>query len=117
DIGIDKGVITGFGDTVRSGKSTIDATGLLVSPGFIDVLSYEPTPRGSWYKVADGVTTNLGMHGLQNGWWAQDFFAAYQGRTPLNFGGAFSDHWVRFHELGLNVGDTATGYQIDQLAE
>ncbi|HET8930534.1 MAG TPA: hypothetical protein VFN21_07755, partial [Acidimicrobiales bacterium] len=49
DVGIDKGTITGFGETVRTGKTTIDAKGRVVSPGFIDVLSYEPTPRGSWY--------------------------------------------------------------------
>ncbi len=116
-VGIDGGTITGFGDTVTSGRSTIDAEGRVVSPGFIDVLSYEPTPRGSWYKVADGVTTNLGMHGMQEGWWLPDFFSAYQGTTPLNFGGAFSDHWVRYHQLGLNVGDTATSYQVGQLAD
>jgi dihydroorotase len=117
NIGIDKGTITGFGDTVTAGRTTIDAEGRVVSPGFIDVLSYEPTSRGSWYKVADGVTTNLGMHGMQEGWRAADFFSAHQGTTPVNFGGAFSDHWVRFHELGLNVGDTATPYQVDRLAD
>jgi len=117
NVGIDRGTIAGFGSSVTGGRSTIDAKGLVVSPGFIDVLSYEPNPRGSWYKVADGVTTNLGMHGMQNGWKLPDFFSAYEGATPLNFGGAFSDHWVRYHELGLNVGDTATSYQVGRLAD
>ena len=45
---------------------TIDATGLVVSPGFIDILSYSPNGYGEWYKLADGVTANLGMHGLDN---------------------------------------------------
>lgn len=116
-IGIDDGVITGFGDTVTRAHTTIDATGLVVAPGFIDLLSYEPVPEGSWYKVADGVTTNLGMHGMQQGWRAEEFFAAHRGRTPLHHGGAFSDHWVRFHELGLDVGHTASPAQIDQLAD
>ena len=117
NVGIDKGVITGFGTDVSHGEMTINAKGKVVSPGFIDVLSYEPTPRGSWYKVADGVTTNLGMHGMQQGWWAPDFFTTYSGTTPLNFGGAFSDHWVRFHKLSLDVGMTATSYQIGQLTD
>lgn len=116
DVGIDGGTITGFGDAVHSGRTTIDATGKVVSPGFIDVLSYEPNERGSWYKIADGVTTNLGMHGMQQGWWLPDFFGAYTDKTPVNFGGAFSDHWVRFHRLGLDVGSTATAAQRTQLA-
>lgn len=117
DIGIDGGTITGFGSAVTKAKRSIDAKGKVISPGFIDVLSYEPNTRGSWYKVADGVTTNLGMHGMQQGWWLPDFFTAYTGATPMNFGGAFSSHWVRFHKLGLDVGNSATPYQIDQLAD
>lgn len=116
-VGIDDGTITGLGDDVRSADTVIDAAGLVVAPGFIDVLSYEPDPDGSWYKIADGVTTNLGMHGMQQGWRAAEFFDEYRGRTPVNYGGAFSDHWVRFHELGLDVGQTATPAQIDRLGE
>ncbi len=117
DVGIDGGTITGFGPTVTHARNTIDATGKVVSPGFIDILSYEPNSRGAWYKIADGVTTNLGMHGMQQGWWAQDFFAKYAAGCPVNYGGAFSDHWVRWNKLGLNVGDTATPAQISQLAD
>lgn len=116
-VGIDGDTITGIGDNVRQAAKTIDAQGLVVAPGFIDVLSYEPNVDGSWYKIADGVTTNLGMHGMQQGWQAEAFFADHRGRTPLNHGGAFSDHWVRFHELGLDVGNTATPSQITRLTE
>jgi len=49
-------------DKIR-GSIEIDATGKTVSPGFIDVLSYDPNERGAWYKISDGVTTNLAMHG------------------------------------------------------
>ncbi len=115
-VGLDEGRITGFGPEVTKGRHRIDARGLVVSPGFIDVLSYEPTPRGSWYKIADGVTTNLGMHGMQEGWSAPEFFTTHQGATPVNFGGAFSDHWARYHHLGLNVGDTASADQRTRLA-
>lgn len=117
DVGIDGGTITGFGTTVQHGKQTIDAHRFVVSPGFIDVLSYEPNTRGAWYKIGDGVTTNLGMHGMQEGWWADDFFASYTGSCPVNFGGAFSDHWVRYHKLGLGIGATATPSQVGQLAD
>lgn len=46
-----------------SGKEEIDATGLVVSPGFIDLISYDPNSVGIRLKVLDGVTSNLAMHG------------------------------------------------------
>lgn len=116
-VGIDGGTITGLGSSVGEARTTIDARGKVVAPGFIDILSYEPNPEGSWYKIADGVTTNLGMHGMQQGWWLPKFFDEFTGRTPVNFGGAFSQHWVRFHELGLDVGATATSDQRGRLVE
>lgn len=46
-----------------SGKEEIDATGLVVSPGFIDLISYDPNSVGIRLKVLDGITSNLAMHG------------------------------------------------------
>ena len=98
------------------GKSTVDATNLVVAPGFIDVLSYEPNPYGVWYKIGDGVTTNLGMHGIKTPVGAADFFAAYQGRNtpPVNFGGAFSDQWYRDT---IGVRSTPTASQLSRLRD
>ncbi len=80
--------------------TTIDATGLVVSPGFIDILSYSPNGYGEWYKLADGVTSNLGMHGLDSR--AEPWFAAHpDGSSPIHFGGAYDHAEVRFmHGLG-----------------
>lgn len=42
----------------------IDATGLVVSPGFIDILSSDrPNKHAHTHKITDGVTTTMGMHG------------------------------------------------------
>lgn len=71
-----------------TGRQAIDAAGLVVAPGFIDILSYDPNPYGVWYKLADGVTANLAMHGA-----AVDMGAWYRAhervRPPVHFGGAF----------------------------
>ena len=80
-----------------TGRTTIDARNLVVAPGFIDVLSYEPNSYGVWYKLGDGVTTNLGMHGIKTPVDAKGFISTYSGKNapPINFGGAFSTQWYR----------------------
>ena len=96
------------------GRTTVDATNLVVAPGFIDVLSYEPNSYGVWYKLGDGVTTNLGMHGIKTPVDAKAFFAGYQGRNtpPVNFGGSFSDQWYRD---SIGVKSTASSSQLSRL--
>lgn len=43
---------------------TIDATGLVVAPGFIDILAHiRPSREPQRYKIKDGVTTVVSMHG------------------------------------------------------
>jgi N-acyl-D-aspartate/D-glutamate deacylase len=43
---------------------TIDATGLVVSPGFVDILArIRPSRESQRFKVMDGVTTVVSMHG------------------------------------------------------
>jgi N-acyl-D-aspartate/D-glutamate deacylase len=46
------------------GDRTIDATGHIVAPGFIDILSsIRPERKAHLDKAADGVTTAIGLHG------------------------------------------------------
>ncbi|MGW8267607.1 MAG: hypothetical protein ACWGSQ_14675, partial [Longimicrobiales bacterium] len=47
-----------------AGEETIDATGHMVAPGFIDILSsIRPERKAHLDKTADGVTTAIGLHG------------------------------------------------------
>ena len=66
----------------------LDARGLVVAPGFIDILSYAPREAGDWNKLADGVTTNLAMHGgtAYPGRW---YKAMATRKPPLNYGASF----------------------------
>ena len=63
NIGISGGTIGVVTAKPLQGKRVIDAKGLVVSPGFIDNLSYDPNPLGVWQKIGDGVTSNIAMHG------------------------------------------------------
>ncbi len=114
DVGIDGATITAIKTQRLKGRRTIDATDKVVSAGFIDLLSYEPDDYGARFKIGDGVTTNLGMHGINAK--AVDFFARYEGHCPVHFGGAFDNPWIRNNLFGLGIGQAASPTQIAQLA-
>ncbi len=114
-VGIDGDRITSISTGPLTGKSTIDATNLVVAPGFIDVLSYEPNSYGVWYKVGDGVTTNLCMHGINNtaeGFF--DYFGTDAQRPPVHYGGAFDDPHMRSVEEDI-PSKAATSSQLSAL--
>ncbi|MDQ6697867.1 MAG: amidohydrolase family protein [Actinomycetota bacterium] len=115
DVGIDGSTIGAVNTQRLHGRRTIDATNKVVSAGFIDLLSYEPEDYGAWYKIGDGVTTNLGMHGINAK--AVDFFARYEGRCVVHFGGAFDNPWIRANLFGINPGQPASPAQVGQLAD
>jgi N-acyl-D-aspartate/D-glutamate deacylase len=68
DIGIDASGRLRFGNNLR-GQQTLNVSGKIVSPGFVDILadnSMDPVSTYDTfekYKVTDGVTTALQMHG------------------------------------------------------
>ncbi|MGE0555974.1 MAG: amidohydrolase family protein [Gemmatimonadales bacterium] len=73
NVGIREGRVAAVTDAAISGRRTIDARGRIVAPGFVDVLSGGFSREGSRYKVTDGVTTILLMHGGpvdMNDWYA-----------------------------------------------
>ncbi len=115
DVGIDAGVITAIGPPGFKARALLDATDRVVSPGFVDILSYEPNPFGIWFKAADGVTTNFAMHGVNN--YAGAFFARYEGATPIHFGGAFHQHFLRAEDLGARPDLPLSQKQIEAFAD
>lgn len=100
-------------DPVR-GREMVDGAGRVVAPGFIDILSYDPNPYGVWYKLADGVTTNLAMHGASAdmGAWCRAYERA---RPPVHFGGAFFYAAARAR-VGVGRYRAASRAQIARLA-
>ncbi|MBI4462270.1 MAG: amidohydrolase family protein [Acidobacteria bacterium] len=65
-VAVNKGRIVALGAEADgyTGQREIDARGLIVAPGFIDLLArLSPTEEGQRYKAMDGVTTVLNMHG------------------------------------------------------
>ncbi len=109
------GVIAEISDQPISAARSIDATGLVISPGFIDILSYQPNCYGEWWKVADGVTANVGMHGLR--FEATDFHQRWEAEgVPIHFGGAVHNSHVR-NGLGFLPDDQASGAEITSISQ
>lgn len=63
NLGISNGAIVEISDGHLSGHQTLDATNLIVAPGFIDLHTHTPTIQGQCYQALDGVTTALDLEG------------------------------------------------------
>jgi dihydroorotase len=110
-IGIRDGKIAAVSVEALRGRTVLDAGGLVVAPGFIDLHSHGQTPENYRFKAMDGVTTALEMEvGVSPvpGW-----YAAREGKALINFG-ATSGHlparMAVMHDSGtLLPHDTAKG--------
>ncbi len=106
NIGIKDGSIATITSRPITGNETIDASGLVASPGFIDIDSYEPNPLGVKYKLADGVTTNLLMHGGST--YTKNWYNTYKKYPPLiNYGASNFITKIRA-EIGYGIGTVMT---------
>ncbi len=97
------------------GRRQIDATGLVVAPGLIDILSSTKADKVTQVqKVSDGLTTTFGMHGgpLDTG----DYDRRMRGMGPLlNYGSAVGDRVLRTAAGATDPYRPASRGQIDRM--
>jgi len=111
NVGILRGKIAAVSASPLDGRTTIDAKGLVVTAGFIDLHSHGQTPENYAFKARDGVTTALEMEVGVNP--VASWYAAREGKALVNFG-ATSGHIPAamhvMHDPGalLPRGDAAT---------
>lgn len=83
-IGINGHNIAAISATRLHGRQEIDASGLVIAPGFIDLHSHGQTPENYALKAQDGVTTALEMEvGV---WPLPPWYEARAGKALINFG-------------------------------
>lgn len=84
NVGINGGSIAAISAAQLLGKQTIQARGLIVSPGFIDIHAHGQDDANYRFKARDGVTTALEM---EVGVWPVDaWYQARAGKALINFG-------------------------------
>jgi cytosine/adenosine deaminase-related metal-dependent hydrolase len=92
-VGINDGVIKSISIVPLNGEQIVDATGLVVAPGFIDIHSHTPTRLGQSMGLRDGITTQLDM---EAGAFPVSFYGnQYQQGAQLNYGASVAHFAIR----------------------
>lgn len=96
DVGIGQGRILAIESQLNEADADtriIDAAGLVLAPGFIDLHVHGQSPQAHEYQVRDGVTTALELE-----WRYPEvgaFLASRQGKARVNYGGSVSHGALR----------------------
>jgi N-acyl-D-aspartate/D-glutamate deacylase len=84
NVGLRAGKVAAISTAAIQGRRTIDAKGLIVAPGFIDLHEHGQKPENYEFQARDGVTTSLELEaGTADvaGWYAER-----EGKSLINFG-------------------------------
>ena len=114
DVGISDGRIAAVSASRLTGRRVIDARGLVVAPGFIDLHSHAQDPQSNVYQAHDGVTTALelemGVYPVAK-WYDQ-----LAGRMVINYGATVSHTVARAAPvLGQDLIEQSTDPYGDKL--
>ena len=97
NVGVKDGVVGLITEEIISGKKTIDATGHVVSPGFIDFHSHGQEPYAYRLYARDGVTTPMDLE--MGSYPIDEFYDYWEGKALLNYGTAVSHAFSRLQVL------------------
>jgi len=92
-VGIRGGTIESISEEPLQGRTTINAGGLVVAPGFIDLHAHGQSARANEFQAMDGVTTALELEGGVID--IPVFLALREGDAVLNYGASISHAEVR----------------------
>ena len=121
DVGIRRGRIEAVSETPLEGQEVIDAHGLVVAPGFINLHWHGKDPHSDYYEAMDGVTSTFELEiGVAD---IDRWYDERAGRMPINYGAAIGHAPTRMAVMNdpgdfLPAGDAARKPATDaELAE
>jgi hypothetical protein len=118
NVGIRDGRIATITREPIQGTETIDATGHVVAPGFIDLEQHGLGPWGIKVNLRDGATTQMDFEiGAVN---IDEWYAARDGKTQANFGTVVGQEFARMrvHDgLALEGPNVSMPYFFDYRTE
>lgn len=98
DIGIKGSTIAAISTKPLAGARAIDAKGLVVAPGFIDLHWHGVDPASDRYELQDGVTSSLELEiGVAD---VDGYYRARQGKSLIHHGAAAGHPPIRMQVLG-----------------
>ncbi len=121
-LGITDGVIQVFSTGPLQGKSTIDATGLVVCPGFVDLHAHGQDPFNTRLQARDGVTSALELEIGTND--VEGWYREREGASLIHHGVSVGHVPIRmrlmgdtghFVPSGPGAHRAATGKEIEQI--
>jgi len=103
DVGIRNNQIAAISEKQLTGKRVIDAKGLVVAPGFIDLHQHDQSAAGYRMKAMDGVTTALEVEiGPRD---VKKYLDQRRNVALINYGTVASHPWARATILGQSGGE------------
>ncbi|MDT8319875.1 MAG: amidohydrolase family protein [Xanthomonadales bacterium] len=93
NVGITAGTITAVSAADLDGKEVVDASGLVIAPGFIDFHAHGQDNEANRFQARDGVTTALDLEGGR--YPVAAYYRNRAGKALLNYGVAVSHHDIR----------------------
>jgi N-acyl-D-aspartate/D-glutamate deacylase len=124
DVGIRGGRVVALSEAPLIGRETVDAAGLVVAPGFINLHWHGTDPHSNYYEAMDGVTSTFELEvGVAD---VDKWYDERVGRMPINFGVAVGHAPVRMRVMNdpgafLPAGDAArraaTDAELEQIRQ
>ena len=105
NVAVRDGVIVALTEDTREAHEVLDASGLVVAPGFIDLHAHGQDPESSRYQARDGVTTAMDLEiGVYP---VAPWYTARGGLALIHFGASVSHQGARREAFGVMVAQTS----------
>lgn len=100
NVGIIQNRIAQISNEPLKGKQVINASGLVVAPGFIDLHVHGRSNKEQEYQLHDGLTTALELEwGIEN---LKEWYASRQSKALINYGASVCWPYERFKAINTD---------------